>query len=425
MKVHNSAKFRLTLWYVSILALILTVFAGAVYIFFDSVLTAQTDSTLKEIASSFETTVNHDLEDEKLADPSARVDDEVNDAAVEVGYKNFKIFVFTSDKKLFSESKATDSDSNIASKTALKWLNGIVQDSAAVVQTVSSGGENYRAYLSPIEIRNKGFYLLIVHPLEATESTLEKVRFAFLFILPVALLLASVGGYLIARKSFEPIENMTAKAEEITARNLHQRLPIENGEDELGRLAKTFNRLLSRLDLSFEQQQRFMEDASHELRTPVSIVRGEAEVSLTKDDRESSEYRETIEIMQKEAERMSRIIEDLFTLARADAGENSVSVTSIYLEDDLSDTVRAFRSLASKRSISVGLDVDREMPMTADSQLIKRLFANLLDNAIRYAKDSVSIVAYQKNGSYFVEICDDGPGIPDKDQAHIFDRFYR
>ena len=235
----------------------------------------------------------------------------IRDATVEVSFKNYKLFVFSADKTLLSETKTTELDTDIPTETAQKWLAGFTQNGAANMDDYASDDETFRVHYHPFQIKEKGFYLIVVHPLEDTEDLLEKVRYAFLITVPLALLLASFGGYLLMRKSFAPIAEMSEKAEEITARNLHERLPVENEEDELGRLARTFNRLLARLNLSFEQQQRFMADASHELRTPVSIVRGEAEVSLTKDDRKSSEYRETIAIMQKEAERMSRIIEDL------------------------------------------------------------------------------------------------------------------
>ncbi len=168
-----------------------------------------------------------------------------------------------------------------------------------------------------------------------------------------------------------------------------------------------------------------MADASHELRTPVAIVRGEAEVSLTKDDRESSEYRETISIMQNEAKRMSRIIEDLFTLTRADAGENPVQKKSVYLEDILADTVKSFRSIASKRNVNLTLETNNEMPTQADEQLLHRLFSNLLDNAIKHAKTAVNINAAIENGIYKIRFSDDGEGISIENQPHIFERFFR
>jgi heavy metal sensor kinase len=425
MKIFSSTKIRLTFWYVGVLALILILFAAATYFLFDSVLRYQTDSTLAEIATSFENTAYRELEDEDIKNNKEKVGDAIRDATVEVSFKNYKLFVFSSDKTLLSETETTKLDTDIPSETAQKWLAGFTQNGSASMNDYTNNDETFRVYYHSFKINEKDFYLLVVHPLEESEDLLEKVRYAFLITVPLALIFASLGGYLLVRKSLAPIAEMSEKAEEITARNLHERLPVENEEDELGRLARTFNRLLARLNLSFEQQQRFMADASHELRTPVSIVRGEAEVSLTKDNRKSSEYRETIEIMQKEAERMSRIIEDLFTLARADAGENPLQKHSIYLEDILNDTVKAFRSIASKRGIDLSLETKNEMPMKADEQMLKRLFANLIDNAIKHTKTKVNIIASLENGTYKIDFSDDGEGIAVEDQTQIFERFYR
>ena len=201
--------------------------------------------------------------------------------------------------------------------------------------------------------------------------------------------------------------------------------PVENEDDELGRMAKTFNDLLARLNRSFEHQKRFMADASHELRTPVSIVRGEAEVSLLKKDRDASEYRETIAIMQKEAERMSRIIEDLFTLARADSGAYSLSKSSIFVDDVLADTVKAFRTLAQKHDVSIEFSENGDMPILADEFLLRRLFTNLIDNSLKHARSKVKVESDTKNGNYEIIISDDGSGIPAASQDRVFERFFR
>lgn len=425
MRILSSTKIRLTFWYVGVLALILILFAAATYLLFDSVLRFQTDSTLAEIATSFENTANRELEDEDDKQNIDLINQAISDATVEVRFKNYKIFVFSSDKKLLSATKTTNADTDIPTETAQRWLSDFTQNGEANLDSYANNDELFRVHYHPFAIQGKEFFLIATHPLEDTNNLLEKVRYAFLITVPLALLLASFGGFLLMRKSFAPIVEMSEKAEEITAKNLHERLPVENEEDELGRLARTFNRLLSRLDLSFEQQQRFMADASHELRTPVAIVRGEADVSLTRDDRNSSEYRESIEIMQKEAERMSRIIEDLFTLTRADAGENPIQLTSVYLEDILADSVKSFRSIASKEKINLTLKTKSEMPMQADEQLLQRLFSNLLDNAIKHARTAVNINAEIKSGNYKIQVSDDGAGISPANQPHIFERFFR
>lgn len=423
MRIFSSTLIRLTSWYVGVLALILISFALITYFLFSSVIRSQIDSSLSEIAGSFEKTVRGELADEEEQNNPDKILDAINEATVNDGFKNYKVFVFSADKKLLTSTKINKFETEISNNNASDWFKNFNGNSNIEVFAIND--EAFRVLFYPLQVGDKRFTLLIFHPLEEQEDLLEKIRFAFLITIPLALMFASFGGYFLARKSFKPIAEMNEKAEEITARNLHERLPVENESDELGRLAVTFNRLLSRLNLSFEQQKRFMADASHELRTPVAIVRGEAEVSLTKDDRKSSEYRETIAIMQKEAERMSKIIEDLFTLSRADAGENPVQKKSVYLEDILEDIVKSFRSIAAKRDILLVLENKDEMPMLADEQLLQRLFSNLIDNAIKYTKTFVEINATIQNGNYKIEISDDGNGIPAENQTHIFERFYR
>ena len=422
MRFLKSTKIRLTLWYVCVLAFILTVFAVLAYFYFALTLYSQTDKSLSEVGTSFEITAkrHHVNKDENKT-----VDEAISHTAEDVSFKNYKIFVFSSDKKLRWETKTLELETNIKTETADKWVQKFTERKEASIDGFSNDGESFRVHYHPFQIGRDNFYLIVIHPLDEQKDLLTNIRYAFLIIVPLVLILTSFGGYFLAQKSLSPIAEMSRKAEKIDAHNLYERLPVEHEEDELGSLAKSFNRLLERLNLSFEQQKRFMADASHELRTPVAIVRGESEVSLTKDDRQSSEYRETITIMQKEAERMSRIIEDLFTLARADAGENPLAKTSVYIEDILAETIKAFRSIGSKQGISLVFNDKKEMPFEADEHLLRRLFTNLIDNAIKHTKTRVIVGASLENGRYKIEVSDDGEGIPVESQSQIFDRFYR
>lgn len=423
MRIFSSTILRLILWYVGILALVLILFASLTYFLFSSVMRDQIDSTLSEIVAAFEKTVNNEFSGEDGNHRGDEAFEAIREATMDIGFKNYKVFVFSSDGKPIAVSKTGKSETEILPEAASNWLTAF--DAKTELQNFRIDDETVRVLFSKIQVENKSFQILVVHPLEEYEQLLEKIRYAFLISVPLALIFASFGGYFLAHKSFEPVAEMNEKAEKITAQNLHERLPVKNEYDEIGRLASSFNRLLSRLDLSFEQQKRFMADASHELRTPVSIVRGEAEVSLTKKERSETEYRETIQIMGKEAERMSTIIEDLFTLSRADSDENSISIRSVYLEDILQSTVKGFRSIASKNGISLLLNSKAEMPMLADERLLERLFTNLIDNGLKHAKTKVMITAGIKEGAYAITFEDDGSGILNENRDQIFERFFR
>jgi two-component system OmpR family sensor kinase len=256
---------------------------------------------------------------------------------------------------------------------------------------------------------------------------LEDIRNTFLWAIPVALLLASAGGYFLARQSLAPVAAMAWQAQNISASNLQKRLEVANKRDELGQLAESFNQLLERLDKSFERQQRFIADASHELRTPVAILRGESEVTLSRDDRSPEEYRESLAILRGESQRLSRIIEDLFTLTRADAGEYRLELREHYLDELVNDVLHRARSLASSKKISLVLSVTPDLPVAADEALLRRMLLNLIENSIKYtaAGGTISVGCHPHDSEYVLSITDTGEGIPSELQQKIFERFFR
>jgi two-component system OmpR family sensor kinase len=220
---------------------------------------------------------------------------------------------------------------------------------------------------------------------------------------------------------------MSNQASRIGTTNLHDRLIIANEGDELGLLADSFNLLLNRLAHSIDQQRRFMADASHELRTPVAILRGEADVALSQAERSPGEYRESLQILREEARRLSQIVENLFTLARADAGNYPLARTRFYLDELLAECVRAARTLASAKDIQLTLQTEADLHMEADESLIRRMVLNLIDNAIKFTSPggSVTLKARREEARYLVTVEDTGSGIPTDLQSRVFERFFR
>jgi heavy metal sensor kinase len=268
----------------------------------------------------------------------------------------------------------------------------------------------------------------MVQSLNDQAAGLELARRAFYLANPLALLLASLGGYFLARKSLAPVVAMGNQCEKIGAANLDERLTELDPRNELGRLALSFNNLLSRLQGSFEIQRRFMADASHELRTPVAIIRGESEVALSKEIRTAQDYRESLGIVHDEGKRLSRIVEDLFTLARADAGQYPLETSNMYLDETVGQCVRSVDSLAQQRGLSLNYETSaRELFFSGDEGLVCRMTLNLLDNAIKYTpRGGVVCVHLQRNArTCRLSIADTGVGIPAELQPKIFERFFR
>ncbi len=423
--MFDSAKIRLTAWYAGVLALTLAVFAALTLLLFSHTLERHTERTLSEVAVVFETTSNREVEDEDKSIGPGQGDDAVRDAAVELGFRDYQVFAFSTEDRPIAATRVGDGDSQVSAETASFQLKNLATRESGQFFDFETKDGTFRALFFTFKVRSQEYQLLAVHPLRAEYELLRQVSYAFLIFVPLALAAASFGGYFLAKKSLAPINEMTRKATEITAKNLHERLPIANERDELGGLAARFNELLSRLDRSFEQQSRFMADASHELRTPVAIIRGESDVILSKKARKESEYRESFEIVLSESERMTRIIEDLFTLARVDSGQKILLKETVFMDEILSDTVRSFRTVADNRKISLDFEAPEEMKFTGDAQFLRRLFSNLIDNAIKHARSSVVVRADRQNDSFRITVSDDGPGVPADARPHIFERFFR
>jgi len=245
--------------------------------------------------------------------------------------------------------------------------------------------------------------------------------------LPLALGLAGFGGYYLARRALSPVERMARRAHEISADRLGARIDVENPLDELGLLAKAFNETLARLERSFEQLKRFTSDASHELRTPLTAIRSVGEVALQQDG-DRDHYREVIGSMLEETERLSRLVESLLTISRADSGQIQLEQATMALLPLVQDASFLLDVLAEERGQTLSIDGDDSIQVKADRVILRQVVINLLDNAIKYSpRDGHISVRVLRSGSSFacVEVEDCGPGIPPEHRDKIFDRFYR
>jgi heavy metal sensor kinase len=247
-----------------------------------------------------------------------------------------------------------------------------------------------------------------------------------LLALPLLLAVAGIGGYWLASRNLAPLAWMAGQARRITHSNLETRLDIGAAAEELAVLAASFNELLSRLDQSFDHMRRFVADASHELRTPLSIIRGEADVALSH-DRSAGEYRQTLAIILDEARRLSRLVDDLLNLARADAGRVKLQVQEFYLNDLLAECCRSAQSLAGARSVALDWRCHEDVAFRGDEELLRRMVMNLIDNAIRYTPEGGGVTAaLEASGSgVAIRISDTGTGISAEAAPHVFERFYR
>jgi heavy metal sensor kinase len=428
--MFDSMRAQLTIWYTGVLALVLVIFAFATYAYLAGAARERTDQSLADTANSLISNFTAESNDEEQPDESA-----AQEVTRDFQFSDRQTLIFDETGRVLAAS-----DAPAQPVGARPWpdvpalshsLDGLVKygrQAGHAYVTVDVQRELIRAYAAPVRSRGKAYTIVIARSLHEQEEALEQARHAFYIAVPLALLVASLGGYFLARKSLAPVIAMGDRAARIGASNLNERLPVPQARNELGRLALIFNELLARLDLSFEQQRRFMADASHELRTPVAIVCGESEVALSQPARDPEEYRESLAIVHDEGRRLTRVVEDLFMLARADAGQYQPDAENFYMDETIGECVRAVRSLAAQHGLEILYRyAGDELPFRGDEGLIRRMILNLLDNAIKYTPTGgrISVDLSRDDSFYTIRITDTGKGIDPAAQPHIFERFYR
>jgi heavy metal sensor kinase len=274
--------------------------------------------------------------------------------------------------------------------------------------------------------QNERMKIYVAYPLEDLNEVLDNLFSNFLILAPIAIFLSIGLGWFLANKSLKPVDEMSKTARDITAQNLNQTIPHSGVNDELGRLALTFNEMIARLRSSFDQIKQFSIDASHELRTPLTIMRGEMELALHS-EKSPQEYRRVIASNLEETIRMSAIVENLLTLSKADLGRVEIQHEVVPLHEVIRDLYEDGEVLAEKKNIKVTLENVDEVNVPGDKVRIRQLLLNLIDNAIKYTPEngSVSLSLKHLNGMATVSVCDTGIGIPTQEIPKIFDRFYR
>ena len=410
----ESIRARLTLWYAAALAVTIAAVAAGEYLFFSRTFYRRLDDSLLSSVHTMSRLLEVErLEGESPAEAATSVITEsaLTDHAVAI--------VDAEGRILAARGDAAGARLPLAGRTlppgrpALDTVEMPGRLRVASQGTQLSNGERYTIFLG--------------HRLGPLEKDLEVIRTAALLAVVIAVAGAGLGGWVLAGRALAPVMAMCAQARQIGAGALGKRLAVGNPRDELGRLALTFNDLLDRLALSFDRQQQFMADASHELRTPVSVVRTAATMTLEKPQRAEVEYREVLHVVAEESRRLSRLVEDMLTLARADAGHHPLRPRRFCLAELMADVARASAILGRPRGVGVTFRFEGEAPVFGDEDLVRRMLLNVVENAVAHNPHGAPVVmALAAAGeSWTASIRDLGPGIPPDEQGRVFDRFHR
>jgi heavy metal sensor kinase len=422
----SSVRVRLTLWYTVLLAVPLVAFAVGSYYMFARTLESRTDAFIGDALTAFA----RELVAERRALP--RLQDAFRATVYEVRFRHLDIVILDDAGRVMATSALGEGE-GATPRRPLQTDSSVIFASLRgrdplqpVALTLARADGSLRVAVQPLKAGGRRFILAGAYPLREVEDTLARIRELFLVAIPLLIVSAATGGWFLAKRSLEPVASMSARAAAIGASTLHERLPATS-QDELGDLARTLNGLLDRLERSFVQQRRFMADASHELRTPAAILRTEADVTLAQSHRSEAEYRESATVVQDAARRLTRIVDDIFLLARADAGHLVMHAAAIDLEDVVQDAIRGVRQIADRRGVRLDMLDVVEAPIHGDADLLGRVLLNLLDNAIKHspADGTVEVRMASRDGSYEVAVIDSGPGVPAEDQDRIFERFVR
>ncbi|HKX00533.1 MAG TPA: heavy metal sensor histidine kinase [Bryobacteraceae bacterium] len=411
----RSIRFRLTLWYSAILAACLSIFAATVWVSTRRSIEHAVDESLRERLAG----VSHFLSEQLRNGGDEDVERELEE------HSNL-----TSGRDLLA---VFDSRGNpIYRSDAMREINLQPANSEALsagleFRTVAVSRARFRFLTVRLPLEGKVYSITIARSLADFDTMFQRFQWIVLSLIPLVLILATAGGFWMSRRALRPVDEITQAARTIGIQNLSRRLSVPKTGDELERLTETLNDMMQRLDLAVKRITQFTADASHELRTPIAVMRTTAEVALRR-DRPAGEYREALGQVLIELERTSSLVENLMMLARADSGVEALLHRPMDLTQSVREACLQGRTLAEARDIRFEVAVPTNpVVIDGDAQALRRAFLILIDNAVKYTPPGgrVGVSLSTTDGIAAGEVRDSGIGVSPEDLPNIFERFYR
>jgi heavy metal sensor kinase len=414
----RSLRFRITAWYAGLLAGTLIVFGASVYLGLERYL----DWTLQRTLVAECRTISTELLSQLPAKDKEWLATEINEAYapevnglfIRVVHQNKGVVYLSGTPKdgTFDPGRIPlPSDKEMDGSRKLQFESGNRLLINSMTLTTTDGNR---------------FIVESGAPYHQIEVVLHGLSLTFAIYMPFVVSLAVAGGYWLMRRSLQPVDEITKRAEGITSTNLSERLPVIRSGDELERLSMSLNRMIERLDNAFEHINRFSADASHELRTPLTILQLELE-GIAQNQRKDAALGDQIGSALEETHRMSRIVESLLTISRLDAGEVKMDKSHLDLGELAASTAGEMKLLAEEKTIGLSIHVEAGVQVVGDRVRLQQVIVNLIDNAIKYTQvgGAIEVRVSREENAALLEVSDNGLGIPAQALPHVFERFYR
>ncbi|MEW5950643.1 MAG: heavy metal sensor histidine kinase [Elusimicrobiota bacterium] len=431
----NSVRFKITLWYTFTLLIALSIFGIFLYDQQKNSLSEHTDELLALKAESLADTIETILKEEiKEKDPMTKKDFRetisylMNEHLPDPGLTSLSVRIIDFYGKEILKSANIANIPPISSETLGEIVKGGSYYETLSVYQEDGKNSFYRSYSTPVQKEGKTAYIIqVFRPLDQNQFAMKTLLKNIFIFIPVTAFLTAILGMTIAGLALKPVHDIIKTTKQINAESLHLRIVPPKSKDEIRELADLFNEMISRLEESFISQKRFIQDASHELKTPLTILKGEMEVALKK-TRSPVEYEKILKSNLEETERLTRLVENLLTLARLDNKEIAGQKSILELNEILKQTAQKLYKKAKDKNIEINLKLsDKNFQFKANEDQISRAFSNIIENAVKYSPEGspIEITSRLERDKFIVSVKDKGPGIPPESLPHIFERFYR
>ncbi len=441
----KSIRFRFLAWYAVILVVTFSLFSIILYVDLRKTLYYKLDDVLLSKAEGIAQSINTYWETEKIEGlkrgAASDVFSKINNAnfikiasrwaeerSKDPDLVDILVQIYTHEGRLIAYSRASPFKAGLSGLSLEHVREGKALYQNRSITLVSSTNPDMRTVIYPVVENNEISYIVeVASPLTHVNNALNRLKLLLFLLLPVTVIITGLLAVeFLASMTLRPLKDMILTVQGITAEHMEQRLSLPPAKDEIRKLAETFNEMLDKVERSFSSQRQLIHDVSHEMRTPLTILRGELDVAL-KRDRSPDQYRETLHSNLEEIKKISRILDDLLVMARLESEEQAMNKERAGLVDLVRDTLGDIVVLARQKDIEVTFTFGQEICMPLDREKMRRAIINLLDNAVKYtpAGGRIEVSISQNPETALVKVSDTGIGISPDDLPHIFDRFFR